>query len=103
VLLVPGRRQLFLGAGTRLLAYEGRSGRWRRSWIDETDCGFWGWRQHGDVVVMSAELELAAWSTEGAKLWTTFVEPPWSYRVAQGQVVLDVMGAVRSFDLHGGP
>jgi len=29
---------------------------------------------------MSAELELAAWRTDGTKLWTTFVEPPWTYR-----------------------
>jgi hypothetical protein len=47
-------------------------------------------------------LELAAWSTDGAKLWTTFVEPPWSH-VTAGQVVLDVMGAVRTFNLRSGP
>jgi hypothetical protein len=103
VLLVPERRQLFVGAGTRLVAYQGRSGRWCRSWIDEAEFGFWGWRRHGEVVVMSAELELAAWSTDGEKLWTTFVEPPWSYRVTGGRVMLDVMGAVRTFDLRRGP
>jgi hypothetical protein len=62
----------------------------------------WGWRQHDDVVLMSAELELAAWSTDGTKLWTTFVEPPWSYRVVGDRVVLDVMGAARTFDLRSG-
>jgi hypothetical protein len=60
VLLVPAQRQLFIGAGTRLLAYQARSGRWRRCWVDEAEYGFWGWRKHEDVVVMSAELELAA-------------------------------------------
>jgi hypothetical protein len=79
VLYVPERRRLFVGAGTRLLCYEGR---WRRSWVDEAECGFSEWAQHGDVVLMSAELELAAWTTDGIKLWTTFVEPPWSYRVS---------------------
>jgi hypothetical protein len=52
---------------------------------------------------MSAELELAAWTTGGAKLWTTFVEPPWSYRVADGLVILDVMGDERTIGLSGGP
>jgi hypothetical protein len=103
ILVVPAERQLFIGAGTRLLAYEARSGRWRRCWVDEAEFGFWGWRQHGDVVVMSAELELAAWTTHGDKLWTTFVEPPWSYRVVAGRVELDVMGAARTFDLRTGP
>lgn len=103
VLLVPEHQQLFLGAGTRLLGYEGRSGRWRRSWTDETAMGFWRWRRHRDVVVMSAELELAAWTADGRKLWATSVEPPWSYQVAADQLVLDVMGEVRAFDLTRGP
>ena len=103
VLYVPENRVLFIGAGTRLLAYHERSGRWHRSWSDHAECGFWAWRQHDDIVVMSAELEMAAWNTAGTKLWTTFVEPPWSYRVDTGRVFLDVMGAERSFDLVTGP
>jgi len=103
VLFVPEQRQLFIGAGTRLVAYDVRSGRWRRCWVDKAECGFWAWRQHNDVVIMSAELELAAWSADGTKLWTTFVEPPWSYRVVSDQVLLDVMGVVRTFDLRRGP
>lgn len=102
VLLVPEQRQLFIGAGTRLLAYHARSGRWRRDWLDQAEGGFWGWCRHGDVVVMSAELELAAWTTQGRKLWTTFVEPPWSYRVGDGHVELDVMGEPSRFDLRTG-
>jgi hypothetical protein len=103
VLLVPQQRQLFIGAGTRLVAYHARTGRWSRYWVDEAEYGFWAWRQHHDVVIMSAELELAAWSTDGTKLWTTFVEPPWSYRVVSDQVLLDVMGVTRAFDLRRGP
>ncbi|WP_433303437.1 hypothetical protein ACQP2F_12005 [Actinoplanes sp. CA-030573] len=103
VLCVPEKRQLFIGAGTRLVAYHARSGRWRRCWVDEAEFGFWSWRQHDDVVLMSAELELAAWRTDGTKLWTTFVEPPWSYRVVSDRVILDVMGDVRTFDLRRGP
>ena len=103
VLYVPEKRGLFIGAGTRLLAYHERSGRWRRSWLDRAECGFWAWRQHNDIVVMSAELEMTAWNTAGTKLWTTFVEPPWSYRVDSGRVLLTVMGAERAFDLEAGP
>jgi hypothetical protein len=102
VLLAPEQRQVFIGAGTRLLAYDDRGGQWRRTWEDEADCGFWSWSQHEDVVLMSAELELAAWTTDGRKLWTISVEPPWSYRVTEGRVVLDVMGEARDVDLHRG-
>jgi hypothetical protein len=52
---------------------------------------------------MSAELELAAWTVSGVKLWTMFVEPPWSYEVTAGQILLDVMGVTSTFDLIRGP
>jgi hypothetical protein len=101
ILLALESGVLFVGAGERLLAYD--LGRPRRLWIDSAEVGFWGWAQHRDVVVMSAELELAAWTTAGEKLWTTFVEPPWEYRV-EGEVVnLDVMGSVRRFSIRTGP
>ncbi|WP_433073358.1 hypothetical protein ACQP1P_25425 [Dactylosporangium sp. CA-052675] len=103
VLLVPKRRQVFVGAGTRLLAYEARSGTWRRQWEDEAALGFWQWRRHGRVALMSAELELGAWTTDGEKLGSAPVEPPWSYRVDAGEVVLDVMGEIRTFGLTSGP
>ncbi|HEX8913440.1 MAG TPA: hypothetical protein VF796_13850 [Humisphaera sp.] len=101
VLLVPETGVLFVGAGTRLLAYalDGP----RRLWEDAADAGFWGWARHGDVVLMSAELELAAWDVRGRKLWTTFVEPPWAYRVEDDRVRLDVMGRLSSFPLAAGP
>lgn len=74
---------VFVGAGTRL--------------------GFWSWSAHEGTVLMSAELELAAWNSHGEKLWTTPVEPPWHYSVQQGVVTLDIMGETRSFPLFGGP
>ena len=58
VLLVPETKVLFVGAGTRLLAYS-LSGP-QRLWKDMADTGFWSWQQHGNVVLMAAELELAA-------------------------------------------
>ncbi len=101
VLLVPEEDRLFVGAGIRLLAYDLESP--RRLWEDEADTGFWGWARHGEVIVMSAELELAAWDLQGNKLWSTFVEPPWHYAVRRGFVKLNVMGVKSRFDLVDGP
>jgi hypothetical protein len=99
--VIPETHLLFIGAGTRLLAYDLRGP--RRLWQDEADTGFWFWQRHGEVIVMSAELELAAWDTQGRKLWTTFVEPPWSYEVRGSDLVLDVMGRTTTFPLEVGP
>ena len=102
VLLAQESHVLFVGAGTRLLAYQLQDGP-RRLWEDCTEYGFWSWAQFDGVVLMSAEIEFAAWSAEGVKLWSTFVEPPWSYSMSQGQVYLDVMGTHSSFPLARGP
>jgi hypothetical protein len=63
----------------------------------------WNWSRYGDVVIMSAELELAAWSVEGTKLWTTPVEPPWSYEMKDDVIELDIMGVKSEFSLRGDP
>ncbi|MBW9211622.1 hypothetical protein KV100_18370 [Mumia sp. zg.B21] len=101
VLVVPESQVAFVGAGTTLRAY-GIGPEVKEWWRDEAELGFWSWRQHGSTVVMSAEVELAAWDTDGTKLWTRFVEPPWSYSVSGQEVTLDVMGTVRTFDLRSG-
>ncbi len=100
-LIVPETDVLFVGAGERLLAYD--LSRPKRLWVDDTSCGFWRWRQHQNIVLMSAELELAAWSVNGKKLWTAFVEPPWDYTVRGKCIELDVMGKKTIFDLAAGP
>lgn len=100
-LLVPETELLFLGVGERLLAYNLNPP--SRLWEDFTDCGIWCWARHGDHVILSAELELAAWDIHGRKQWTMFVEPPWEYMVAGGLIHLDVMGAKSSFSIATGP
>lgn len=100
-LLVPETHLLVLGAGERLLAYDLRAV--KRLWEDVANTGFWSWKRHGDVIVMSAELELAAWDIEGKKLWTMFVEPPWGYDVQDSRLYLEVMGQESDFDLKIGP
>ena len=101
VVVIPKTQLLLIGAGTRLLAYDLKDP--RRLWEDVADVGFLGWKRHGNVLVMSAELELAAWTLDGAKLWSTFVEPPWDYEVFDGKLHLDVMGKRSDFDLVDGP
>lgn len=91
--LIPDSDLLFIGAGTTLLAYELASA--GRLWEDVPSAGFSGWQQFGEVVLMSAELELAAWDLKGQKLWSEFVEPPWDYEVHGEFLDLDVMGKKR--------
>ncbi len=74
-----------------------------RLWEDEADEGFWSWARYTDIILMSAELELAAWNTKGDKLWSMFVEPPWSYEIADDTVMIDVMGSKTNFSLTDGP
>jgi hypothetical protein len=101
VLLVPETATLFIGAGERLLAYDLHGP--ACLWENRADTGFHEWQRHDDLVVMSAELELAAWDLRGGKRWSTFVEPPWAYHVEGSMVYLDVMGTVSSFPLVSGP
>lgn len=102
LLVVPEADGVFLGAGDRLLHYSWRDG-WRRDWEDRLYFGFWRWRQHGDIVLMSGETELTAWTAAGTKCWSTDVEPPWDYTVRGDDVRLEVMGRLREFPLLEGP
>ena len=102
VALVPETGVLFVGGGQVARAYSLREPV-EHLWDEVVECGFWSWRRTDDVMVMSAELELAAWSIDGQKLWTRFVEPPWGYEVVDGIVHLDVMGALSTFPLRPEP
>lgn len=100
-ILIPETNRLLIGAGTRLLAYNLET--IERQWEDMADTGFWSWSRHKNTIIMSAELEMAAWDLSGKKLWSTFVEPPWNYDVVGNAVTLDVMGVKSTFDLVDGP
>lgn len=100
VLFVPETHLLFIGAGTRLLAYQLDPP--EKLWEDEADTGFWNWERYGELVIMSAELELAVWDIHGQKRWSTFVEPPWNYEIDGDLIHLDVMGQRTSFPLNRG-
>lgn len=99
VAFLPESQLLFIGAGTRLLAYDLKG--LARLWEDAADMGFWSWSVYPDAVLMAAELELAAWDRSGRKLWSRFVEPPWTFQVVNDEVHLDVMGERTEFPLLG--
>lgn len=101
VAIVPETSLFFVGAGTRLLAYDLE--RATRLWEEAADIGFWHWSVYPEAVLMSAELELVAWDRSGVKLWTRYVEPPWSYRVVDHRVFLDVMDVKSDFPVTGPP
>ena len=100
VLLVPETHRLFLGAGRRLLGYNLLQP--ARLWEDEADGGFWAWSRHESVVLMAAELELAAWDLSGRKLWSRFVEPPREFAVAGSMITINVIRSVSRIHLGNG-
>lgn len=100
ILLIPESHRLYIGAGTRLLAYDLTQP--SRLWMDEVASGFWFWSRHGSVVLMGAELELSAWDIWGRRLWSASVEPPWDIAVANDVITLDVMGTVSRVRLQTG-
>ena len=71
----------------------------RRLSEDSADVGFWSWAQHGETVLMSAELELAAWSSAGRKLWSTFVEH--RATTPDGQAVDEATARAVGYSLYG--
>jgi len=101
VVLVPETHTLFIGAGERLLAY--RLEPVEKLWEEYTMMGFWGWERYRERVIMSAEMELAAWDSHGHKRWSLSVEPPWSYHIEGDTIQLEVMGQPSSFSLQEGP
>lgn len=100
VLLVPETSRVFFGADELLLCFDME--RHVRLWEDNTDCLFSSWERAAGLVLMSAELEFGVWTETGEKLWTTFVNPPWTYTIEGDQVHIDDFDAKRVHDLKTG-
>jgi hypothetical protein len=65
VAFIAAASRFFIGAGRRLLAYDLK--RAARLWEDVAGVGFVHWSVYPDAVLMSAELELAAWDRLGTR------------------------------------
>jgi hypothetical protein len=100
-LIIPETDMLFLGAGERVLTY--RLAPVEKVAQGSAELGFHAFERYGQFVIMRAELEVAVWTIQGKKQWSQFVEPPWTYRVEQEAMSVDVMGHVLSFPLSTGP
>ncbi len=99
--VVPDSGVMFFGCGESICVYEMATG--KKLHHDITPYGFHSWNRHGDVVVMSGELEIAGYSLSGAKLWAAAVEPPWDYGVSGPNMYTLVMGHRVEFPLAEGP
>jgi hypothetical protein len=95
-LIVPETDTLFIGAGTLIKTYNLLTG--QKIFEKEFACGFWNWRRHGEQIIMSEELEYGVFTLDGNEIWTTFVEPPWSYEIEGDHVKLDVMDKISLLD-----
>jgi hypothetical protein len=102
-LLIPETDLVLLGAGQRVVAYTLR--KHQRLWADSARAGFFGWRRYGDVVLMLAAGEIAAWDLRGRKLWAVPVDSPWYHHVDEQyeSIQLDTRGRRFEFPLKTGP
>jgi len=92
---------LFFGCGESICAYDIASG--TKLHQDITPYAFHSWSRHGDVVVMSGELEVAGYALDGTKLWLGAVESPWDFGVSGDKMYTLVMGHRVEFPLREGP
>ena len=88
-LLVAETDTFFIGAGTVIKIYDLKNH--KKVFQKELSVGFWGWERFGEYVVMLEELEFGIYDLSGAQLWSTFVEPPWTYKIDNDIITLDVM------------
>lgn len=99
--LVGDTGVMFFGCGEAVCAYDMASG--TKIHQDITPYAFHSWNRHGEVVVMSGELEVAGYALDGTKLWSGAVESPWDYGVAGEKMYTLVMGHRVEFPLREGP
>jgi hypothetical protein len=101
VVLIPETNLLFIGAGERLLAYKLEPP--AKLWEEVAHGGFRGWERYQQVIIMSAELQLAAWDIQGKKLCSARVEPSWHYTIKEQTLQLNVTGKETSFSVRYSP
>lgn len=99
-LILPETNTLFVGAGTVVKPYDLEG--LKKKFEKELSLGFWGWTRHNDLIVMQEELELGVYTLDGQEIWSTFVQPPWTFEITGNEVKLNVMGEITYRDLKTG-
>ena len=99
--LVESTGVMFYGCGESVCAYDMATG--KKLHHDITPYAFHSWGRHGDIVIMSGELEIAGYTLDGTKVWKATVESPWDYTVSGGKMATIVMGHRVEFPLTEGP
>jgi len=100
LLLEPMTDTLFIGAGTVIRTYDLKHQ--QKKFEKVLPCGFWAWTRHKDLIVMQEELEFGIYTLEGQEMWSTFVEPPWTFEIQGKEVKLNVMEEITYRDLKTG-
>lgn len=103
LILLPDTGRLFIGAGRRLVCYQ-LEDKPKRLWESHALEEFFSWQRHGNIVMMAALDELAAWDSYGNRLWwTDKPEHQWSYHVNGDTLQLEIGTEVTEFSLETGP
>lgn len=100
LLVAPETNTLFVGAGTVIRTYDLKQQ--KKRFEKELPCGFWGWIRHNDLVIMQEELQFGIYTLDGQEIWSTYVEPPWTFEIHGGLVTLNVMDEITYRDLRTG-
>ena len=99
-LIVPETGTLFIGAGKVVRTYDLKNH--NRKIEKKFSCGFWGWSRHNNLILMQEELEFGIYTLDGLEVWSTFVEPPWTYEIEDEHVKLTFMDKISYRDLKTG-
>ncbi len=100
LILVPETDILFIGAGTNVRIYDLKHQ--LKLFVKELHCGFLGWKRYDDFIIMQEELEFGIYSLTGQEIWSTEVEPPWTFSIEIDTVKLNVMNEISFRDLKTG-
>ena len=102
VLIVPETDRLFIGAGSRMLAYDLTTR--RRLWIEDAQemMLFWGWLRRGQHVFAMGELELAVYGLDATPRFRIAADPPWPFEVSGAVLTVETDSETRGYSMADG-
>jgi hypothetical protein len=105
VLVIPETERVFVATDDYAVCYAPDQDRWQRLWALPLEHAFsvWGWRCHDDVVLLTGEVGLWAFSIEGASCGPRGSSRPGTSRSRAERRGLDVCGTLFGFPVRSGP